>query len=68
MGTCDLISSVNTDIRTFSFSSLQVSGVAVEVVEATVFFRQNWMVVMVDLVVACSLGKNQICIRLCMGF
>ncbi|KAK9972160.1 hypothetical protein ABG768_025486 [Culter alburnus] len=35
-----------------------VSGVAVEVVEATVFFRQNWMVVMVDLVVACSLDKG----------
>ncbi|ROL45590.1 hypothetical protein DPX16_17706 [Anabarilius grahami] len=35
-----------------------VSGVATEVVEATVFFRQNWMVVMVDLVVACSLDKG----------
>ncbi|XP_067257846.1 zona pellucida protein AX 4 [Chanodichthys erythropterus] len=35
-----------------------VSGVAIEVVEATVFFRQNWMVVMVDLVVACSLDKG----------
>uniref|UniRef100_A0A672JWJ7 Uncharacterized LOC107597052 n=1 Tax=Sinocyclocheilus grahami TaxID=75366 RepID=A0A672JWJ7_SINGR len=33
-----------------------VNGVAVEVIRATVFFRQNWMVVMVDLVAACSLG------------
>ncbi|XP_074416275.1 LOW QUALITY PROTEIN: uncharacterized protein LOC107738014 [Sinocyclocheilus rhinocerous] len=35
-----------------------VNGVAVEVIRATVFFRQNWMVVMVDLVAACSLDKG----------
>nr|XP_055053904.1 zona pellucida protein AX 4 [Misgurnus anguillicaudatus] len=31
------------------------NGVAVEAIKATVFFRQSWMVVMVDLVAACSL-------------
>ncbi|KAF4111382.1 zona pellucida protein AX 4 isoform X2 [Onychostoma macrolepis] len=35
-----------------------VNGVAVEVIQATVFFRQNWMVVMVDLVAACSLDEG----------
>ncbi|XP_051512641.1 uncharacterized protein LOC127416983 [Myxocyprinus asiaticus] len=35
-----------------------VSGVAVEVIQATVFFRQSWMVVMVDLVAACSLDEG----------
>lgn len=36
----------------------QVNGVAVEVIQCTVFFRLSWMVVMVDLVAACSLGKH----------
>ncbi|XP_026122604.1 zona pellucida protein AX 4 isoform X7 [Carassius auratus] len=35
-----------------------VNGAAVEVIQATVFFRQNWMVVMVDLVATCSLVKG----------
>ncbi|KAL1271680.1 hypothetical protein QQF64_030696 [Cirrhinus molitorella] len=35
-----------------------VNNVAVEVIQATVFFRQNWMVVMVDLVAACSLDEG----------
>ncbi|KAG1959281.1 zona pellucida sperm-binding protein [Pimephales promelas] len=33
-------------------------GVAVEVIQATVFFKQNWMVVMVELVASCSLDKG----------
>ncbi|XP_042582951.1 zona pellucida protein AX 4 isoform X2 [Cyprinus carpio] len=35
-----------------------VDGGAAEVIQATVFFRRNWMVVMVDLVAACSLDKG----------
>ncbi|XP_056598711.1 zona pellucida protein AX 4 [Triplophysa dalaica] len=35
-----------------------VSGVAVEVIHATVFFRQGWTVVIVDLVAACSMDKG----------
>ncbi|KAI1898827.1 hypothetical protein AGOR_G00076360 [Albula goreensis] len=31
-----------------------VNGIAVEVVHATVFFRQMWMVVMIDLTLACT--------------
>lgn len=38
------------------FNLFQVSGVAVEVIHATVFFRQGWTVVIVDLVAACSMG------------
>lgn len=34
---------------------LQVSGVPVEVVHATLFSRQSWVVLMVDLVAACSM-------------
>ncbi|XP_050969724.1 zona pellucida protein AX 4 isoform X2 [Labeo rohita] len=41
------------------YSSVKmVNNVAVEVIQATVFFRQNWMVVMVDLVAACSLDEG----------
>ncbi|XP_043101616.1 zona pellucida protein AX 4 isoform X2 [Puntigrus tetrazona] len=35
-----------------------VNSVAVEVIQATVFFRQNWMVVMVDLIAAYSLDEG----------
>ncbi|XP_073692754.1 zona pellucida protein AX 4 [Garra rufa] len=35
-----------------------VNNVAVEVIQATVFFKRNWMVVMVDLVAACSLDEG----------
>ncbi|XDV18957.1 hypothetical protein PO909_024543 [Leuciscus waleckii] len=35
-----------------------VSGVSVEVIQATVFFRQKWMFVMVDLVASCSLDEG----------
>ncbi|KAK7171029.1 hypothetical protein R3I94_001054 [Phoxinus phoxinus] len=35
-----------------------IGGVAVEVIQATVFFRQNWVVVMVELVASCSLDQG----------
>uniref|UniRef100_A0A3P8SFM8 Zona pellucida protein AX 4 n=1 Tax=Amphiprion percula TaxID=161767 RepID=A0A3P8SFM8_AMPPE len=38
--------------------SLQVNGVPVEMVHATVFSRQRWTVVMVDLVAACSMHEG----------
>ncbi|KAF3837102.1 hypothetical protein F7725_004566 [Dissostichus mawsoni] len=37
--------------------SLQVNGVPVEAVHATIFSRQSWVVLMVDLVAACSMGQ-----------
>ncbi|KAI3376390.1 hypothetical protein L3Q82_016878, partial [Scortum barcoo] len=40
-----------------SFST-EVNGVPVEKVHATLFSRQSWVVVMVDLVVACSMHKG----------
>uniref|UniRef100_A0A3Q3X3B3 ZP domain-containing protein n=1 Tax=Mola mola TaxID=94237 RepID=A0A3Q3X3B3_MOLML len=39
----------------FNGVSLQVNGVPVEVVHATLFSRQSWVVLMVDLVAACSM-------------
>lgn len=35
----------------------QVNGVPVEVVHVTIYSRQSWVVLMVDLVVACSMGQ-----------
>ncbi|XP_078132715.1 uncharacterized protein LOC144534582 [Sander vitreus] len=40
-----------------SFST-EVNGVPVEVVHATLFSRQSWVLIMVDLVVACSMHKG----------
>uniref|UniRef100_A0A665VCS2 Zona pellucida protein AX 4 n=1 Tax=Echeneis naucrates TaxID=173247 RepID=A0A665VCS2_ECHNA len=40
-----------------SFST-EVNGVPVEVVHATLFSRQRWVVVMVDLVTACSMDEG----------
>ncbi|KAF3837111.1 hypothetical protein F7725_004575 [Dissostichus mawsoni] len=37
--------------------SLQINGVPVEAVHATIFSRQSWVVLMVDLVAACSMGQ-----------
>uniref|UniRef100_A0A3B5BA45 Sin3A associated protein 25 n=1 Tax=Stegastes partitus TaxID=144197 RepID=A0A3B5BA45_9TELE len=39
-------------------SSTEMNGVPVEVVHATVFSRQRWLVLMVDLVAACSTHKG----------
>uniref|UniRef100_A0A3B3Y2U0 Uncharacterized protein n=1 Tax=Poecilia mexicana TaxID=48701 RepID=A0A3B3Y2U0_9TELE len=36
----------------------EVTGVPVEVVHATVFSRQSWVVVMVDLIAACSMDEG----------
>ncbi|XP_059210796.1 uncharacterized protein LOC131989561 [Centropristis striata] len=41
----------------YSFSS-EVNGVPVEVAHATLFSRQNWVVLMVDLVAACSMHEG----------
>ncbi|XP_044040527.1 uncharacterized protein LOC122870421 [Siniperca chuatsi] len=38
--------------------STEVNGVPVEVIHATLFSRQNWVVVMVDLVAACSMHEG----------
>ncbi|XP_047452861.1 uncharacterized protein LOC125015204 [Mugil cephalus] len=38
--------------------STEVNGVPVEVVHATVFSRQSWFVIMVDLVTACSMHQG----------
>ncbi|XP_012730224.2 uncharacterized protein LOC105934668 [Fundulus heteroclitus] len=38
--------------------STEVNGVPVEVVHATVFSRQSWVVIMVDLIAACSLDEG----------
>lgn len=35
----------------------QVTGVPVEVVSVTIYSRQSWVVLMVDLVAACSVGQ-----------
>ncbi|XP_030635000.1 zona pellucida protein AX 4 [Chanos chanos] len=35
-----------------------INGLAVEVLRPTIFFRQRWMVIMVDLVVACTLNDG----------
>uniref|UniRef100_A0A3P8ULC8 Zona pellucida protein AX 4 n=1 Tax=Cynoglossus semilaevis TaxID=244447 RepID=A0A3P8ULC8_CYNSE len=40
-----------------SFST-EMSGVPVEVVHATLFSRQSWVVIMVDLVAACSMDEG----------
>uniref|UniRef100_A0A3Q3WVG5 Uncharacterized protein n=1 Tax=Mola mola TaxID=94237 RepID=A0A3Q3WVG5_MOLML len=40
--------------------SLQVNGVPVEVVHATLFSRQSWVVLMVDLVAACSMRHGYV--------
>ncbi|TDG99756.1 hypothetical protein EPR50_G00197110 [Perca flavescens] len=40
-----------------SFST-EVNGVPVEVVHATLFSRQSWVLIMVDLVAACSMDKE----------
>ncbi|XP_019951332.2 uncharacterized protein [Paralichthys olivaceus] len=40
-----------------SFSS-EVNGVPVEVIHATLFSRQSWVVLMVDLVAACSMSNG----------
>lgn len=39
--------------------SPQVNGVPVEVVHATLFLRQSWVVLMVDVVAACSMGQDR---------
>lgn len=45
------------DMRAFkSCLSPQVNGVPVEVVQVTIYSRQSWVVLMVDLVAACSMG------------
>ncbi|KAF3837108.1 hypothetical protein F7725_004572 [Dissostichus mawsoni] len=38
--------------------SLQINGVPVEAVHATIFSRQSWVVLMVDLVAACSMDEG----------
>ncbi|XP_044040849.1 uncharacterized protein LOC122870603 isoform X2 [Siniperca chuatsi] len=38
--------------------STEVNGVPVEVIHATLFSRQNWVVIMVDLVAACSMYEG----------
>lgn len=43
--------------QVLSVAYLQVNGVPVEVVHATLFSRQSWLVLMVDMVAACSRGR-----------
>ncbi|XP_032367176.1 uncharacterized protein LOC116686313 [Etheostoma spectabile] len=43
---------------TCEINYMEVNGVPVEVVHATLFSRQSWVLVMVDLVAACSMHKG----------
>jgi len=52
-----LVSSVTVAKQGLSSISLQVNDVPVEVVHATVFSRQSWVVLMVDLVAVCSMSE-----------
>lgn len=50
---------MSLDIRVFfqNCEFQQVNGVPVEVVYVTIYSRQSWLVLMVDLVAACSMGQ-----------
>lgn len=44
--------------HSFAVASLQVEGLEVEVARATVFYKQAWMMLMVDTAVSCPVSES----------